>query len=67
MNNKLWFLCIGLLVGFCFSYLRCTKSTILTKEKEVLKTILKTDTVINRQIVTRKKVVQKLDTLYKIL
>jgi hypothetical protein len=65
--NKIWFLFIGLLVGFCFSYTRCTKNTLQTKEKEVLKTILKTDTVINRQIITRKKVVQKLDTLYKIL
>jgi len=65
--NKLCYLFIGLLVGFLFSYTRCTKNTILTKEKEVLKTIQKTDTVINRQIITRKKVVQKLDTLYKIL
>ena len=39
------------------------KQTIRYKEK----TILKTDTVINRQIITRKKVIQKLDTLYKIL
>jgi hypothetical protein len=65
--NKIWFLCIGLLVGLLFSYLSCRKNIVTTKEKEVLKTILKTDTVITRQIVTRKKVVQKLDTLYKIL
>jgi hypothetical protein len=65
--NKLWFLFIGLFVGFLFSYLRCTKNIVTTKEKQVLKTILKTDTVINRQVITRKKVVQKLDTLYKIL
>lgn len=47
---------------------KCKNKQILRyKEKNVIDTILRTDTVINKQIVTRKKIIQKLDTLYKIL
>lgn len=52
----------GLLVRNCIN-----NKTIRHKEKHVIDTILRTDTVINRQTITRKKIIQKLDTLYKIL
>lgn len=67
MKTNIFLLCIIAILSVLLLNKCKDKQILRYKERLVLDTILRTNTVINRQIVTRKKVIQKIDTLYKIL